>query len=192
MQIEIGRHYINKTWKYLRPCLKQYGSVFEAKYGSVFNLAVGIHDCLLDGTEYENQHLIYLLFDRKNNVKAYQSFMNWIVNQHYYVLDYSFDDTLEGRKQMVVLKIPVFFEEAYEAFKKGAYSQMYSSEQIAYFFKDKEDIIDILNRTSKAKENFKKKIFTSFGTTISETDLIGAELDFPVEKKKEFFNYRGE
>ena len=51
MEIEIGKFYVNKTWKYLLPCMKDYGSTFTAKMSSVFKLGFGIGDSLLENKE---------------------------------------------------------------------------------------------------------------------------------------------
>jgi hypothetical protein len=191
MQIEIGKYYINKTWKYLLPCLKSYGSTFTAKYNSLFKLAVGIHDGLLDGTEYENKRLIYILIDKRYKPKIATNIMLWLRYQPYVLTDYAFDDLEEGRKHMFVLEIPKEHNDTYDEFIKGNYSKMYSNddiEKLAF----KPDVKDVLNRTENAYQDFIKKVKLSFGTDLKKTDLIGAELDFPIEKNKEMFNYREE
>ena len=195
MQIEIGRYYINKTWKYLRPCLKDYGEMFVVKYSRVYKLAVGIHDTLLDGHPIERERAIFILLDRKWNQRAFDNFIRWIRHQEYHLLDYPFDDMLKGRQHMVVLRIPDTYDHAYDQFIKGRYSKMYVKEEIARFYDDRytneREIKDILLRRPNAKKAFMEKIRNTFGTIVTDTDMLEIEYDFPPEKRKEIFNYRG-
>ena len=61
MHIEIGKYYVNKTRRFLLPCLKGHGEDFVSKYNSVFKLAVAIHDTLLDHSKKSEGRSIYIL-----------------------------------------------------------------------------------------------------------------------------------
>ena len=106
MQIIIGTYYVNKTWKYLIPCLSNYGSTFQAKYNSLFKLATGLHDCVFDGTKHESSRYVYLLIDRLYRPAITQNILQWMTYQSFYVTSYAFDDLIKGRKHMLVLAIP--------------------------------------------------------------------------------------
>ena len=195
MEIKLNQYYINKTWKYLRPCLKDYGEMFVVKYARVYKLAVGLHDTLLDGHPIEHERAIFILLDRKYNVRAFDNFIRWIRNQDYHLLDYPFDDILDGRQHMVVLRIPERYDHAYDLFLKGHYSKMYVREEIKRFYDDRysneREILDILLRRPNAKRTFRQKLYNSLKVTVTDRDLLEMEYDFPPEKQKEIFNYKG-
>lgn len=193
MQIEIGKYYVNKTWKYLLPCLRTYGPTFIAKYNSLFKLAVGVHDGLMDGTEFENKKVIYVLIDKKYRPKIALNVMQWFRYQSFVLTDYAFDDLEEGRKHMFVIEVPEKYHDAYDEFIKGNYSRMYSDKDIEELFPNPtSDERSVLKRTDIAYTKFIKKVKMNFGTDVNKSDLVGAELDFPIEKTKEVFNYREE
>lgn len=192
MQIQLGTIYVNKTLKYLVPCLKLYGDTFVTKLNSVFNLAFGIHDCVLDGTEYEGQKLIYILSDKLNQPARFQNFLNYVKHQSYYVMDYAFDDMERGRQHMLVVKFPESHFEVYDKFIDGKYSKMYTQDEIATFFNRESEARDVITRASKMKPVLVEKIYNSFNTRITERDITihGMEFDFPPEQQKEYFNYK--
>jgi hypothetical protein len=194
MQIEIGKHYVNKTWKYLRPCLRSYGPTFKVKFDGLFKLAVGIHDSLLDGTSFEDRKLFYILFNRNYKPVHYSAFMHWVSHQEYYVIDYAMDDALTGYQHMLVLEFPEKYVKAYDFFIKGRYSLMYNLQEQEMLFEKEDAAKEILNKTKVARLNFVELVNKSFRSDITELDLLHetAEMDFPFEKNKEYFNYMGE
>ena len=192
MQIELGKIYVNKTYKYLLPCLKMHGPTFVVKLNSIFNLAFGLHDCLLDGSDYQQQKLIYILSDKLYQPAKFQNFLNYVKCQDYYVTDYAYDDIEKGRKHMVVIKFPEKYNDIYDKFKKGKYSKMYCKDEIEQFFPKDSEVKRILVKSLSMRDVFIQKVFDSFGTTLSHKDLKdeNIEYDFPPEKQKEFFNYQ--
>lgn len=201
MEIKIGQLYINKTYKYLLPCLKELGSTFLAKYDSVHKLAFGIHDCYLDGTSYEDQMLLYILCDKMFKKHNFNNFLNYVKHQSYYCTDYAFDDIESGRKHMIVIKFPEKYLDSYEAFVEGKYSKMYSQKQIDSLFYDTKrtvahavrlQAVEVMNRTKPMTVSFTKDLTTVLGTTLTVQDVIDndMELDFPLSREEEFFNYR--
>ena len=194
MQIQLGTLYVNKTLKYLIPCLKLYGDTFVTKLNSVFNLAFGIHDAVLDATDYEHQKLIYILSDKLHQPARFQNFLNYVKHQSYYVMDYAFDDIEKGRKHMLVIKFPESHFEVYNKFVDGKYSKMYTEGELAKFFISDSEPKNVLTRNSKIVPAFIEKIKDSFGRTteITMKEIIneGMEYDFPPEVQKEIFNYK--
>ncbi len=189
MHIEIGKHYVNKTWKYLVPCLKSYGPTFVAKYNCLYKLAAGIDDTVLDG-RFDDKRVIFLLIDKKYKRNISGNVIEWFRNQPFVLTDYAVGDLESTRKHMIVIEIPSMFNDSYDEFLKGRYSAMYNDTDIEYLFKNSpQDVKDIFNRTDEGYNNFIIKIKNSFGTDVTKSDLIGAELDFPIEKFKEVFNY---
>jgi len=193
MQIKIGQYYVNKTWKYLLPCLKDYGITFESKYNSLFKFAAGIHDTALDGSDLENQKLIYVLIDKKYKPKITYNIMDYMDNQDFCIANYAFDDLEEGRKHMFIFEIPEKYHDAYDEFLKGRYSSMYTPDEIQRLFpSETSEARQVFDRTDEAIDRMIRNVKNSFGTTITKKDLVGAELDFPIEKVKEIFNYKEE
>lgn len=183
----------NKTYKYLAPSFRVFGDTFVAKFNSVHKLAIGIHDCILDGTEFEGQPLVYVLLDKWYRPPIFKDFINWIQYQDYFVHQYAYDDLLTGRRHMVVLRYPQKYEDIYYKFTQGKYSQMYSKQELRRIFEG-HPAYDVLNRSPKARVEFTERLNTKYHTTILPSELIGEglEYDFPLDKREEFFNYKGE
>lgn len=194
MDIQLGKVYVNKTYKYLIPCLKLYGDTFVTKLNSVFNLAFGIHDTVLDATEYEGQKLIYILSDKLYQAAKFQNFLNYVKHQPYYVMDYAFDDQERGRQHMLVIKFPESHFDVYDKFIDGKYSKMYTKDEVNKFFRKEGESRDVVTRSKKMIPVFIERIKASFGETtkITEQEISreGMEYDFPPEQQKEFFNYK--
>jgi hypothetical protein len=109
MIIEKGNFYVNKTWRFLMPCLRGHGEEFVTKFNLVYKLAVGIHDTLLDDSKLSNSDNIYILCDKSINQHRFDEFLEYIRNQIYYVVDYCPEsEILESTQIMIVLNIPVF------------------------------------------------------------------------------------
>lgn len=188
MQIEIGRYYVNKTWKYLLPIIKSFGNTFLVKYSSIWKLGTGIYDHSFNG-KYIDDKLLFILFDKKVKPKIFNNILEYFKYQDYYHSDYAYDDIEEGRMHMVVFKVPEQYYDAYDFFMKGQYSQMYSEDEISFLFKATEKGLDVMHRTEEAYNRMIVNTKKSFNVDITKNDLIGAELDFPIENNKEIFNY---
>lgn len=209
MQIQNGKLYENRTWKYLYPCLNYYGEELMSKLSTFFKLAVGIND----HNKREKEQCIYILVDtnipllsdkdRQNYKNKFSKFLSWVSYKYYYVSDYPFDDN----KHMVVLKIPRDFNTSYVHFVKGNYSQMYTTKSLNNYFK----YINISNKELEIRQNKKMKVTRSvlskdskyvstfvnivnheFKSDATVEDFKDAELDFPPKKEEEIFNYKEE
>lgn len=193
MHIEIGKYYVNKTWRFLLPCLRGHGDVFIRKFNPVFKLAVGIHDTLLDNSRKSDGRSIYILCDKLVNKIAFDEFLNWLKYQGYYIADYCPDsEILKSRKHVIVLKIPEVFSDAYDHFLQGNYSLMYLEQDLKLLFSNpaRQKEYDILSRNSKIIEEFTKKVNDEFGTTVESEHFKNAELELPLKKIEEIFNYK--
>ena len=94
MQIQSGKLYENRTWKYLFPCLKFYGPELMSKLSSFFKLAVGVNDY----NKKEKQACIYILVDtniaiasdveRAEYKHKFAQFLDWLSYKPYFVSDY--------------------------------------------------------------------------------------------------------
>lgn len=203
MTIKYGRLYVNKTWRFLAPSLKYYGEEFIQKFNVVMKLAVGIHDTLLDGSQVSDDNNIYVLVDRLAKPKEFLNFINFISEQEYYIDSYSYDEVVNPRKMMIILKIPEELSGSYYHFLKGHYSKMYNRQQLRELYNNvisgkssnQQSYLDY-EILSKTGENSKKLLIDTikeeFGkeTRISETDIDNLEWELPLKKKEEIFNYQ--
>ena len=211
MQIQSGKLYENRTWKYLYPCLKVYGSTLKTYLNSFFKLAVGLGDHNIDINE---DNCIYILIDTnihspQQSLQTYREylskFLDWVRFQPYYVTDYIFEGFDRGEKHMLVLRLPDIYKESYIKFKQGKYSEMYSSKDIDNLYplivnsnKNIEikvnnnitNIKNVLTKNSNYLELFRKQINDEFGTNLSLNDLKDHELDLPPSQNEEIFNYK--
>jgi len=209
MQIQSGKLYENRTWKYLYPCLKYYGEELTTKLSSFFKLGVGVNDY----NRRESGGCIYILIDtnialasdadRLDYKRKFDKFLDWISYKYYYVTDYVYDKD----KHMVVLKIPNDYQTSYLQFIKGNYSQMYPNRIINDYFK----YINISNKEIEDRQNKKMRVIRSvlqknkeyvstfvgvvnkkYNTEVTVEDFKDAELDFPPNREEEIFNYKEE
>ena len=190
MEIKIGKIYINKTWRFLTPCLNIYGENFIQKFNSIFKLAVGVQD------EYDKnkiEHCLYVLINKDYQPKSFQNFLSWFKLQDYYVKDYIYDADINNyHRHMIVLKIPKEFKNSYNYFLKGQYSKMYSNVFVNKVFKNnksRENEYEILIKSKKALKQYKNTIFVEFN--IKKIEKKPKEYCMPPERKKEIFNYSG-
>lgn len=213
MQIQSGKLYENRTWKYVYPCLKSYGGVLKGYLNSLYKMAVTLGD---SNADFEEKHCIYILVDTnisttQTSVGSYREnlskFLDWVRFQPYYVIDYIFDGLETSEKHMIVLRIPDIYTKAVEKFKKGRYSEMYSSKEIRELFPyvsiDNKEIETRINTKTKQVRNvltknkeylpiFQKQVNEEFGVKCSLKDLEDHELDFPPVLKEEIFNFEKE
>lgn len=193
MDIQIGDCYVNKTWRFLLPCLRGHGDIFVRKFNPVFKLAVGIHDMFVDGSPIMNGRSIFLLCDKLTHQKDFNDFLEWVRCQSYYIADYCPDsEILKSRKHVIVIAVPERFNDAYDHFLKSSYSTMYLDDEIKLLFSGdvRKQEYDILMRNPKIVDDFVKRVNIEFGTTATPADFKMAELEFPLVKSEEIFNYK--
>jgi hypothetical protein len=211
MQIQSGKLYENRTWKYLYPCLKAYGPELNSYLASFFKVGVGIGDFNIDTPSDCN--CIFILIDTniplgsERDISLYKlkfaKFLDWLKYQYFYVKDYMYEDT--SGKHMIVLKIPLKHEIAYVKFIQGEYFNMYLQKDLNEYFKyvtldnkeiekkRNEKIKNARNVLTKSKEyvpTFVEIVKEEFRTPkLSVQDLEHIELDFPPKLEEEIFNY---
>lgn len=191
MDIKIGKYYVNKTWRFLLPCLRGHGDTFVRKFNPLFKLAVGIHDTLLDGSEISKGKNIYIMIDKNVQQKYFFEFLDWIKYQDYYIIDYCPDgDFKKSRKHVIVISVPKAFESSYDRFLKGEYSKMYSKEEVDLLFSnpDRKKEYNILSKHRTAIKGFINTINTEFDVDTSINDIKFEEYELPLKKTEEIFN----
>lgn len=209
MQIQKGKLYENRTWKYLYPSLKHYGAELTLYLATFFKVAVGINDCNLN-IQGNN---MFILIDTNIvlstlEAQAYKirftKFLEWLQNQSFYITDYVYNN-IDENLHMIVLKIPEHHNNSYYDFIRGSYSSMYDRKELAQYFNivdnvNNQEAITIRNLKVKNTRNillkdkdllteFVDKVNKDYGTNASTEDFKDAELDYPVVLEEEVFNY---
>lgn len=182
---------MNKTFKYLFPCLKHYGEELSKKINNVFKIAVGIGDIVTENSGLKYEKDIFLLVATKIKGVESQSFIDlleWIRDKPMYVDDYVYDNIQKSDYHMIVIRFPQEYYKVLPIFKIGKYSQMFDTETIEKFFNKKTSIKKILIKDKEYKLVFVTRLNGKFGTSISPQDYSG-ELDLPPKDHKEIFNY---
>lgn len=197
MEIDESKLYINKTWTYLAPCLRGHGDEFVKRFNPISKLALGIHDTLLDGADIAQGRNIFILCDKGGNHKTFENFfLEFIRDKDYFVIDYCPDSNfLSSNRHMIVISIPEGFENAYDHFVKGEYSQMYSPLNLESLFpvETKRSEYLILSRNAEIEDEMIEKINKEFKTSLKITDFEDRleEFDLPLKAVEEIFNYTG-
>lgn len=182
MNIEIGTQYENKTWRFLLPCLRAFGDSFILKFNTVMKLAVGIGD-----KEFPEDRRIYILCDADYREIDYKVFLNWVSKQPYFLGTYK-----NGLGEMLVLRFPKRFYNAYDKFIEGKYSQMFTEDEINILFSEVKNYREksILNLEQRIIPDFIKKLNEEFNTNLKEKDFSEPfkELELPPKFSEEIFN----
>lgn len=194
MQIEIGKRYVNKTWRFLYPCLRGHGDVFVKKFNPLYKLAVGVSDDIVKGTQYSKERNIFILIDTMFQPKLVQEFLSYITFQPFYKHHYYVDnhELTQARKMMLVLSVPDMFYEAYDNFIIGRYSQMYDTDETKKLFSniDRKKEFDILTKNYSLEDEFIKSVNEEFDTNVYYFDEPIKEYELPLKPSEEIFNYQ--
>lgn len=185
MKIQLGVIQINRTKKYLLPCLKEYGPEFEKRIANLFKLGVGIGHIALADMGIDLKKHIFILVDTKLSRKFFKETIAWLRIQDYYETDYPFDDIHRGHLHMIVVKLPKKYYQAYGRFKQSQFGDMYEYEDLVTHFKGKEEL-KVLTRDEQYKVEFVELVNGIYKTTVSPEEWTG-ELDFPIKLEEEIF-----
>ncbi len=179
---------MNKTKKYLLPCLAYYGEDFARRVGTVFKLAVGIGDVITVKSNILFEKHIFLLVDSNINPISFNSFKEWIKDQPMYEDDYAFDNILTGHLHVFVISLPEQYYKTYETFKESQYSKMYNPEEINHFIKN-QDVKKVLIKDNNYIFDFTQQLNETFGLNLTPNDINdGRELDLPILIEEEYLN----
>jgi hypothetical protein len=203
MKIQLGTIYLNRTRQYLYPIVKSYGPEFVRAVDSIFKVAVGIGDIIVNTCGIHHEKHLFLLCDAMFNPEQFQKSLTWLRDNVAYEDDYVFDMVHSGRLHMIVIKVPDIYYDTLVKFKKGEFSKMYSKEDIMKFFtytghdKKQAELYDniqkVLIHDHNYKVKFAKKIAEEFnieeGYPAEEIEPE-QEFEFPILTKEEFFNLR--
>ncbi len=186
MKIKIGRVFKNRSLKYLLPLTKKYhDDMLVTMLNSVGILAIGIGDMVYNSELFKHQHL-FILIDNKANPTIFNELIEYVMDKDYYEDDYSYDNLLTGRMQMIIFKLP---ENVIDKFLQGKYSKLYYYEDARDFIID-DSTFNVLIKSKKHKPTFIKELEIEFGTTLKLEEIGDRELDIPPKKDEELFNYK--
>lgn len=186
MKIKIGRVFKNRSLKYLLPLTKKYhDDMLVTMLNSVGILAIGIGDMIYNSELFKHQHL-FILIDNKANPTIFNELIEYIMDKDYYEDDYSYDNLLTGRMQMIIFKLP---KDTIDKFLQGKYSKLYYYEDARDFIID-DNTFNVLIKSKKHKPTFIKELEIEFGTTLTLEEIGDRELDIPPKKEEELFNYK--
>ena len=176
-----------RTKRYLLPILKAYGPIFIGKLNSVFKLACGLGDMVVERRGFKYEKHLFILLDSSVATKFFIVFLEWIRKQPYFEEDYVYGNIQKSRFHMIIVKVPDKFVTALKVFKEGRYSKMYSKEDVDLYFNNHPDTKRVLIRDANYKMEFVKKVNQDFNTSIDDFDIEDYELDYPVNPKDEYF-----
>lgn len=194
MVIEQGKVIKNKTWRYLVPCLKNYGHIFTEKFNlNVFKVAAGVYDDSFRDMELDISNSIFIVCERRVNIEKFSDFLTWIREQKYYVTDYNYDTDIEDSKyHMFVIRVPDRNRMAHHYFLKGEYSKMYTQQDIDYIFSSprRKTEKDVLTLNPEFREVFIEQIQKEFKTKLESSDFSDdfKEFELPPKRMEEIFN----
>ena len=173
IKIQIGQLIMNKTSKFIKPCLKLYGDDFRKKLSSVFKLAYGIGDMYIN-QKYEKH--IFILIDTQKCLNHFVSTLEWIQSQDCYEDDYAYDHLVNGRLHMLVIKLPNGID--LDQFLSGKYSKMYTDKEIINLLDDESKAVVIKDKNYRI--TFVEKVNKQFKSNLKLTELpIESELEIP-------------
>jgi hypothetical protein len=176
----------NKTKKYLLPILKFYGADFVLYANNACKVACGIGDSIAEKVGLEYQKHLFIVFNSKIAPEYFIKFLNWIREQPYYTDDYVYGNILKSPFHMVVLEIPLQFNDSFDNFKKGKYSKMYEKKDMDQLFLMHPDLKGVFLRNPEMKMEFLKRVNLDFGTELD--DFEGDfEVDYPISLTEEKF-----
>jgi hypothetical protein len=140
---------------------------------------------IYDSELFKHQHL-FILIDNKANPTIFNELIEYIMDKDYYENDYSYDNLLTGRMQMIIFKLP---ENTIDKFLQGKYSKLYYYEDARDFIID-DNTFNVLIKSKKHKPTYIKELEIEFGTTLTLEEIGDRELDIPPKKEEELFNYK--
>lgn len=191
IKLQVGSIFMNRTRKYLFPIIKEYGSDFTSKINTLFKVAVGIGDMIVDRCDIHHENHLFILVDTMHNTSQFVSLLDDIRRHSSCEDDYVYGHVSKSRFHMIVIKIPQKYLPTFSNFKQSKFSQMYSKEEIVKLFDynnlTNKDIISVLIKDHNYKFEFAKVIKSEFDVDDFEIN-DDCELDLHVLEREEKFN----
>ena len=190
---------INKTIRFLVPAFKKYGNEFIKYFNSLNILRIGVYDNLLENNNmYKGENIFVKHLKSPYKFDENKDFYEFLENKEYFIGKYCPDiDVVSSLKEVIVIKFPSIYKNAYKEFMCGAYSKMYSETELDFIFNSVKNVkffkknYEILSKTNK--ENlieFVNILNKEYGGNFSEEDISKeSEWELPPKMSEEVFNY---
>jgi hypothetical protein len=204
IRIQIGSIFMNRTRKYLLPIIKYYGTEFTFNINSMFKVAIGIGDIVLEKCGFKHEKHLFILIDSLYKPTIFLKSLKWIRNHPAYEDDYIFGNVKTSRFHMLVIQVPEYYIPSFENFKESKFSKMYSKEDINKLFEfqsrsgtdrvNYENAHKVLIHDHNYKVEFAKQVREQFDVQDFNVNDISdtVEFDLPIRKTEEIFNYKQE
>ena len=197
--------HVNRTFKYLYPCLIELGPAFIGKLNKFVKLGIFITDmnyytlntCLYLVINVSPYRAGYLLEEYR---KEFQEFLYWFKMQDFYETDYCYQTNFH----IIVVKLPEILSSSIDSFMSGEYSKIFTKEQINKYFKpislidpimeekrnkEIQDTKSILTKDKAYIETYAKRVNKEYQTNVSPKYFQNVELDKPPYLPNEILNY---
>lgn len=179
--------FINKTVRFLAPCLYVLGSEFVEAFNFVSIVGVFTKDLL----DKDRKHVLYIVCNvNDHNNLNYKALKDITIEKGIYIKDYPITKNFFNiRQKVLVIELPKQFHSSWDEFHKSRYSKMYAGMQINKFFNEKDkrsrNDLDILLKNKRAESLFIKRVNSIFNTNIDkfETD-IDTEYEFKIDRSE--------
>lgn len=197
IKIQVGKIFMNRTRKYLFPVIKEYGADFTYKINTLFKVAIGIGDIVVNKCGIHHENHLFILVDTLTNMSQFVSLVDDIRRHEAYEDDYVYGSIQSTRFHMLIIRIPDNYVHSFDKFKKSKFSEMYNADDLKKFFifdakdvsNDYKTIQKVLIKDHNYRFEFAKILQKEFGTPFTEEDLpADAELDMQILEKEEVFN----
>ena len=196
MNILQGQPFNNGTARFLMPAMMNVlGEAFKHKLEVMTINSFGIGDMYYKDPLNSSERNFFICFEvSEGNKMQYGDFIFYVKQQfwQYYVYNYNYKGDVNSPFKMLVLKFPEgneMYENAYDKFKEGKYSEMYPDMFVDTFLKTASNgnIYEIIKKTDDAKRFFKNQVYEEYGTKIKDSDIT--ECLLPPKAKDEIFNF---
>ena len=181
---EKSKIYINKTYKYLLPCIEQRDKKLIGYIKKMSPIGYFI------GYKKQSTENIYILCEKTDIDKQLRAYIKMEKN---YRTGFTIKKGSE-KLWMIVLSFPRECMHSFNLFLEGFYSQMYNkNERQEFYFK--ENVKKILDKEEEALQDYREKLVDEFRTP-KNLSLSWVKdhfnYDTPPLKSKEIFNYEKE
>lgn len=188
---------VNRTYKYLLPCLYDANTEYAKRLKSLYKYQVGLFDYanVLNNGNITYKKCVAIVFDTNKYLSNVSPTKKKIIKNSFYikntinffrkcdnyVKDYPFHDPRNNDLHILVLKIPEKYYLSYSKFIQSEYSRMYDNSQMELFTMDNRTIKILKKDESIYKEvaNSFRKEFGNINVNINNLK----EFDFPLTFK---------
>lgn len=205
-----GKIFINRSYKYLSPCMKLYGEEFITKMRLLCGLAIAIQDFGYNTTPesriFEN-NIYYVIdtngeytFGKHINVEKskidFFMVISWLRQQDFYVRDYPLDSGKSGSQHIIVLKLPL---DLIGKFINGDYANLYDKHTLDLIVpktvkvirtEELNPVYAVLSKDDSYLPTYLKQLNDEYNTRLTVDDIKHhTQFDIPPLPKNEIIRW---